>query len=130
MNKIIDISNLIESNIPKKRKKQPGKKSKNTTPERKVQNILKELKIKFTTQHEVGGKFYDIYIPSKNVLIEVDGDYWHGKDIEYLDKNKVQKKAFVNDLNKDGIATLHGYTLFRIWESEITKGKIKKMLCE
>jgi len=130
MNKIIDISKLIESNIPKKKKKQPGKKSKNTAPERKVQNILKELKIKFTTQHEVAGKFYDIYIPSKNVLIEVDGDYWHGKDIDYLNKNKVQKKAFANDLNKDGLATLHGYTLYRVWESEITKEKIKKMLYE
>jgi len=130
MDKLLDISSLANSNIPKKRKKKPGKKSKDTAPERLTQKYLRELGISFTTQYELGGKFYDIFIPSKNLLIEVDGDYWHGKDIDFLDKSKMQQRSFVNDRKKDGIATMNGLQIVRIWESEITIEKIKQIINE
>ena len=130
IDKLVDITSLVETKIPTKKKKKPGKKSRDTTPELAVQEILKKLGIKYTTQYELGGKFYDIYIPSKNMLIEVDGNYCHGKDIEYVDKSKMQKRSFKNDLKKDGIATSHGFVLKRIWESEITLDAVKKLIYE
>jgi len=128
IDKLLDISCLLNSKVPKRHKKTLSRKSKNTAPERKVQKILQELGIKYVTQKEVGGKFYDIFIPSKNLLIEVDGDYWHGKDIEFTERNEIQRKAFINDITKDGIATLYGYKIIRIWESEITKDRLKKLI--
>ena len=131
MDKILDLSGLENQNVPKKRKKRkrkPGKGSKDTSPELLTQKYLRELGIKFTTQYELSGKFYDIYIPSKNLLIEVDGDYWHGKDIDYPDKSKMQKRSFVNDRTKDGLATINGFGIVRIWESEITLEKVKELI--
>jgi G:T-mismatch repair DNA endonuclease (very short patch repair protein) len=131
MDKLLDISNLVQTSIPKKKRKRrrkPSKKSSNTTPELEMQKVLTDLGIAYTTQYELEGKFYDIYIPRKNMLIEVDGVYWHGKDVEFMDKNRVQKKAFFNDLKKDGLATLNGYIIKRIWEGEITIETVKKLI--
>lgn len=126
--KLIDISSLRQTGIHKKRKKRPRKKSQNTLPERKVQQILKDLGVPFTTQYEVGNKFFDIYLPTKNILIEVDGLYWHSPDIAYEDKSLMQKKNFVNDILKNGIAATHGYKLIRIREDEISVNQIKKLI--
>jgi very-short-patch-repair endonuclease len=51
-------------------------------------------------------KFYDFILLDK-ILIEFDGDYWHG-----LLKNKL------NDMEKDRIALDEGYILYRVKESE------------
>ena len=48
-----------------------------TWPEKEFQKMLKELKVKFETQKIVGNKIFDFYIPHLNLLLEVDGDYWH-----------------------------------------------------
>lgn len=107
-----------------------------TAPEKSFALMLEELGIEYETQKIVGGKIYDFYIPVKNMLIEVDGDYWHSKDKELKEMTMVQKKTFYNDLRKNAIAKNFGYELERVWEGELsdsyelTKSRFKYLLTD
>ena len=57
--------------------------------------LLNELKIKFETQKILQGKIYDFFIPEKNTIIEVDGDYWHVYNIPLNEMNHIQKKPII-----------------------------------
>lgn len=116
--------------------KQAQKMDKNPTGlESAFIEMLNELKIVFETQKIVQGKIFDFYIPEKNTIIELDGDYWHGYNVPLNERNHIQRKAYFNDRRKDTIAKGLGYDLIRIWEHELddehyidTKEKIRKLL--
>jgi len=100
-----------------------GKMSK---PEKIMQDMLESNGIDYQYQHELSGFFYDFYIPSKNTLIEVDGDFWHCKpgtkhEIPIM---KEQTKNVVNDKKKTAIAYSKGYILLRFWESDINENPV------
>lgn len=68
------------------------------------------------------GKEIDIYVPSKNIGIEFNGDYWHST--EYKQKNY--------HFEKSKLAESKGIRLIHIWEHEWTdpnqQAKIKMLL--
>jgi len=101
-----------------------GKMSK---PERLMQNLLESHGIEYTYQHEVSGFFYDFYIPSKNILIEVDGDFWHCKPGTKHETPIMpeQIKNVTNDKKKTAIAYSNSYTLLRFWESDIQDNRLQ-----
>lgn len=45
--------------------------------ETKISETLNHLSIPYTTQFPLGGKLFDFRITNTNILIEVNGDYWH-----------------------------------------------------
>lgn len=53
-------------------------------------------------------RVYDFYIPSLNLIVEYDGDYWHREE-KYLNKD-------CKDTNK---AIKRGFKIFRYWESTV-----------
>ena len=55
------------------------------------------------------------------MLIEVHGDYWHGKDLEMENMNEIQRKSTKNDWNKEVIAIGLGYKFEIFWESDLLK---------
>lgn len=63
-------------------------------------------------------KSYDFHIHNTNILLEIDGDYWHGKDTA---KNKFKGYLEVqeNDKLKTELAETKGFRVVRFWESEI-----------
>jgi len=75
---------------------------------RKVEDLLNELNISFTREFLLDGWLYDILIKDKNILIEINGEYWHKL------KDRVQR-----DKVKRNVAIKHGYKLYYIWESFI-----------
>ncbi len=83
-----------------------------TKIEVKIQNYLKELKIEFITHQYIKeiehGYRCDILIPSFNLIIECDGNYWHNYPIG----NK-------NDIIRNEELKQKGYKVLRFWESEI-----------
>lgn len=100
--------------------RQAKKMSKNqTAPEKGMQKILKSLKVKFQPQEIIHGKIFDFFIPEKNLIIEVDGDYWHGYGKEHSELNEIQKRSVRNDTEKDVIAKGLGYEIMRFWEHDI-----------
>ena len=84
---------------------------KDTIIEVKIQDYLKALELDFEAHHymRIDHAYQcDMYIPSLNMVIECDGDYWHcyptGKEIDHLRTKELTEK---------------GYNVLRLWEHEI-----------
>lgn len=60
---------------------------------------------------------YDFFIPSRNTIVEFDGDYWHGNKLIY-ELTPRMKKQFCLDRNWDENAIRAGYNIKRVWQSE------------
>ena len=86
-------------------------------PERQFVQILKSKNILFEHQYEVEGKLFDFYIPDGNILIEIDGVYWHDRD--GTRNTLMHQRIKQNDLLKNEIAQKHGFNLIRLWEDEL-----------
>lgn len=98
------------------------KKRKANKLEKFVAYILDQNEIKYDFQFFLKRdgvcKSYDFKIKESNILLEIDGDYWHG--------NPKLKKHFYkleevknNDLFKNQFAEQNGYKVIRFWESDI-----------
>jgi len=88
-------------------------------------DMLIGLGIDFVHQYELEGFNYDFYIPLKNILIEVDGDYWHGHPDKYVELNNMQKKNKGLDKLKTKHAADRSYQLLRFWEQDITSNRFE-----
>lgn len=92
--------------------------------EKKVADELKRNGVEYTFQFFIVEgevcKSYDFKIKGKPIIIEVDGDFWHGNPNS---KNHYEKldEVKINDLLKDIIASERGYKVIRLWESDINK---------
>ncbi len=82
--------------------------------------LLTEMGIYFKRQYLIYGKYYDFYIPKYDLLIELDGDYWHGNRKMYKTLNFIQTKSSFNDRYKNWLAKVNKKKLLRIWASELT----------
>ena len=64
---------------------------------------------------------YDFKIKGKNILIEVDGDFWHcNPDTKHkIPVTEHQRKNLTKDKIKTKWTLENGYTLLRFWETDI-----------
>lgn len=94
----------------------------NSSQELELENHLKENNIYFISNERslLDGKEIDIYIPSKHIGIEFNGDYWHNEFHKPIDYH--QKKAL--------LAQDKGIFLFQIFEYEwkTNKDKLLKII--
>ena len=89
-----------------------------TSIEKKVYEELKSRGVLFETQKLINKKFLvDTFIPSLNLIIECDGDYWHGLE-------RVQRK----DKSENAYLLKCGFSVLRLSELEINNGSFKKRL--
>ena len=76
--------------------------------------------------------FYDFYLPKYNIIIEVDGDFWHcNPDSKHnIPKYETQKRNLIKDSIKSQWAIDNGYTLLRFWENDINNNikQVKQIL--
>ena len=102
--------------------------------EKTFTNILDLLEINYTTSYYAPDikSFYDIYLPEHNVIIEVDGDFWHCNPIKYPNGpvSKCQHKNIERDKIKNQWALDNGYILLRFWEDDINNNikQVKQIL--
>lgn len=61
---------------------------------------------------------YDLYIPSLNLIIEYDGDYWHGNPSTQFEVTDRIKKQIKTDFRHSIAAIERNKKLIRVWESE------------
>lgn len=89
--------------------------------EKFAKEFLDRLDIKYQYQFKAEsiGRYFDFYIPSANLIIEVDGDYWHSYNTEYEKMTPTQKKNKRVDEQKNLWAVSHGIPVLRIWEHDI-----------
>jgi G:T-mismatch repair DNA endonuclease (very short patch repair protein) len=78
--------------------------------------------------------FYDFYLPKYNIIIEVDGDFWHcNPNTKYAEPSyNTQRKNLKRDKQKTEWAQQNGFKLLRFWENDIKNDvkKVKQMLLE
>ena len=96
-----------------------------------AKNFLDKLGVEYQYQFEAKdiGRFFDFYLPKSNLIIEIDGDYWHGNPEKY-EKDELKKhqiKAQRIDEYKTKWALLHSIPVLRIWESDIRNNPKKVM---
>jgi very-short-patch-repair endonuclease len=67
--------------------------------------------------------FFDFYFPSKKIIIEVDGDFYHcNPNTKYsTPKYEIQKKNKSNDKRKNTWCHNHNIKLLRYWEKDINE---------
>lgn len=108
-----------------------------TKPEIIVKDILDKNNIKYKRNFKLfydvenlRYKIYDFLLKDKDILIEVDGDYWHSNPNFFNIQNETQIKNALNDEFKNKIAIQFNFKLFRFWENEIKQLDFKNKFME
>lgn len=84
--------------------------------------LLEQLDIEFEEQALIADKFLvDVLIPKHNLIIQWDGDYWHGHHTKLKngEPDSRQKKRMMLDKSQDEYMKTCGYTVLRFWEHEV-----------
>jgi len=88
--------------------------------EQQFEDIMKEVGVQFLNQFPLDGYLFDFYIPKHNILIEVDGDWFHcNPDVHPKPIYETQKVTLQNDERKNKIVKDNNITLLRFWEKDI-----------
>lgn len=93
------------------------------------EKLLEELEIPYQMKFRIYDtkkinfwfREYDFLLSDSNILIEVDGDFWHGNEELFGELNEYQKNTQTNDKIKEDFAKLNGYKVIRFWGSEVKK---------
>lgn len=93
-----------------------------------VENILIGNNIDVIPQYYLDGYYFDLYAPSLNILIECDGDYWHGYNLLDNQLDEIQYRNRQNDLIKNNIALKHNIKLYRFWEHQIHQKNFEEVM--
>jgi len=97
------------------------------------EKLLEELEIPYQIKFRIYDtkkinfwfREYDFLLSNSNILIEVDGDFWHGNEEVFGELNEYQKNTQINDKIKEDFAKLNGYDVIRFWGSEIKNNTIE-----
>lgn len=108
--------NKVKRNAAKMKKKK-------TWPELEFEKVLNELSIAFESQRIVGTKIYDYYIPENNMIVEVQGDYWHANPMFFENLNKIQIRNKKNDEFKKIQVLGLGYLYKEVWENDLKNNR-------
>jgi len=106
--------------------------------ESKVSEILNGLSISYITQFHLKGKIFDFRILNTNILIEVNGDYWHCNPSKYKAEEIVKfhsnsKKVsdiWEKDDVKKKLAEIDGFKVVYIWEEEMKNSNLSQLVIE
>lgn len=91
--------------------------------ERFAKDFLDKLKVKYIYQYKAEsiGRYFDYYLPDHNIILEIDGNYYHGIGLMYEEMSPMQKKNHRVDKEKDHWCLINSIVLIRITEEEINK---------
>lgn len=87
----------------------------------RFENILKELKLSYTHQYRIGKYICDFFISKLNLIVEVQGDYWH--NLPHIIRKDSEKFNFLKE---------KGYNIIFIPESLLLhfSNYVKKLILE
>jgi very-short-patch-repair endonuclease len=90
-----------------------------TSLEVKGYKLLDDMGIKYEAQKLLFGKFcVDVFVDTNKLVIQFDGDYWHGNPLKFPIPNKTQQRRMKLDKSQDAYFAKCGYKVLRIWESD------------
>jgi len=108
--------------------------SRNTRGEIEFANTLKELGIDFQQQFSISRFYCDFFLPEHNLIVEIDGDYWHANPDRYKPDDVIGPKKMLaseiweRDAQRDKSIKASGYQVLRYWTSELKSKPHKKIL--
>lgn len=87
--------------------------------------FLRRLGIEVEPQFKIAYKFYDFKVKDKNIVVELDGDYWHCNPEKFPNGpiDKIQRKGIKNDKFKTTLAEGNGFRILRVWENDFRTRK-------
>lgn len=88
------------------------------------EGILNENGFGYVSQYNICGYNFDFYLPKYDIVIEVDGDFYHCNPNKYPNGPiyESQKNTIKNDSVKNEICeNSKGLLLLRFWESDINE---------
>ena len=96
-----------------------------------INKILEDFNITYTRQYPLNGFYYDFLLNDYNIVIEVNGDFWHANPLKYKPNDVLNfplKEVKAKDIwKKDWVKykTLKkkNLLLITIWEHEINSNK-------
>lgn len=93
----------------------------NSKPQEILDNILDKNNINYEREKSVIYYAIDNYLCDYNLMIEVQGDYWHTNPIKYMDKiNKMQYDRIAKDKRKHTyIKNQYGIEILYLWENDL-----------
>lgn len=107
--------------------------NKQTTPEKKVEEILKEFKIPYEEEVILKRKdprlFYRIdFVLGNKIAVEVHGDYWHGNPEVFKEEelNETQLNNKKRDIDKMKLMKKEYPEVMVIWEGDLKKNLKKQ----
>lgn len=90
-----------------------------------ISECIEPLGIEFITQYYIKDlhHYCDVYIPSKNTVIEFQGDYWHGNPKKYLKEelSVYQLKRIEKDEVLRKYCKENSINLVEVWESDYNR---------
>lgn len=97
--------------------------------ERTFLGILDSLGVQYESQVVIKPQFVaDVRIGK--LIIECDGDYWHGNPERFPELTERQAKQQRRDRARDKYLSTCGYTVVRIWESDMSSNYVISILKE
>lgn len=90
--------------------------------------ILDELSLQYEPQFIFGRYVADAYVKDLNLIVQFDGDYWHGNISRFPNLTQMQLKQKEVDARANHAAAALGYRVLRIWESDIKNTKKIKQI--
>lgn len=90
---------------------------------------LEELDVSYEKYKMVKPKFIVDAIVNNRIVIEADGDWWHGHP-RFNPLNERQVKQQKRDKSKESYLSKCGYTVYRIWESDMSFDAVKSILIQ
>ncbi len=88
-----------------------------TSLERAVSQLLDALGVAYTHQYPIGPYVADLFVPSKKLVIECDGEYWHSRP-----------GRREHDAKRDAHLVSIGYAVLRLLEADIKSGAAEATL--
>lgn len=95
--------------------------------EQELFSILKQLQVPFEHHVVVDRYICDVLIDTLDV--EIDGDWWHGHP-RYAPLTSRQQELKEFGIQRDAALTSMGYTVVRIWESDLSLNLVENILVE
>ena len=84
--------------------------------------MLDRVGIVYEKQKLIGDKFcVDAFSETLGLVIQFDGDYWHGNPDKFPIPSARQQKRIKLDASQDAYMRACGYDVLRIWESDAKK---------
>lgn len=94
---------------------------KQTQLEMRGYSLLEEMQIPYAAQVLLFKKFcVDAFVDKgRGLVIQFDGDYWHGNPLKYNTLDARQEKRRKLDASQDKYLRKCGLSVVRVWEQEI-----------